>query len=257
MDRTVVTADPGRALHSLTDARIALGRAGGSLPTRALLELRLAQARARDAVHEELATVGLAEDLKRRGYEVIVVHSAAADRRSYLLRPDFGRRLDDSSRCKLESAARKFPSGDAALVLADGLSAAAIERHAIALLDLVTPRLAEQGWTIAPLVVVRQGRVAIGDEIAQTLGAQIVVVLIGERPGLSAPDSLGVYLTWRPRPGVTDAERNCVSNIRPEGLAYQQAARTLIHLMTQARRRKLTGVRLKAAGAPTRIEPPS
>ena len=257
MDRTIVSADPWRALRSLTGARIALGRAGGSLPTRALLELRLAQARARDAVHEEFATTGLVEDLKRRGYEVMVVHSAAADRCSYLLRPDLGRRLDDSSRRNLESAAGKFPPGDAGFVLADGLSAAAIDRHAMALLDLVTPRLAEQGWTIAPLVVVRQGRVAIGDEIAQMLGAQMVVVLIGERPGLSAPDSLGAYLTWRPRPGVTDADRNCVSNIRPEGLAYEQAARTLIHLMRQARRHKLTGVRLKAADAPTRIEPPA
>jgi ethanolamine ammonia-lyase small subunit len=257
MDRTVVTADPWRALRSLTGARIALGRAGGSLPTRALLELRLAQARARDAVHKELATTGLVEDLKRRGHEVMVVHSAAADRRGYLLRPDLGRRLDDSSRRILQSAAGKFPPGDAAFVLVDGLSAGAIDRHAMALLDRVTPRLAQQRWTITPLVVVRLGRVAIGDEIAQMLGAHMVVVLIGERPGLSAPDSLGAYLTWRPQPGVTDADRNCVSNIRPEGLAYEQAARTLIELMSQARRSKLTGVRLKAADAPIRIEPPA
>jgi ethanolamine ammonia-lyase small subunit len=221
------------------------------------MELRHAQASARDAVRQELAMAGLVDDFKRRGHEVMVVHSAAADRPSYLLRPDLGRRLDEPSRRNLESAAGKFPPGNAAFVLADGLSAAAINRHAVALLDLVTPQLVEEGWTIAPLILVQRGRVAIGDQIAQVLGAQMVVVLIGERPGLSASDSLGAYLTWRPRPGVTDADRNCVSNIRPDGLVYEQAARILIDLMREAQRRKLTGLQLKAGNTPTKIEPPA
>jgi ethanolamine ammonia-lyase small subunit len=244
MDRTPVISDPWRELRSLTDARIALGRAGGSLPTGALLDLRLAHAHARDAVHAELAAGALAEKLTRCGYEVLTVRSQAADRRTYLLRPDLGRRLDDSSRPNLQSAAGKF---EAAFVLADGLSAAAIDRHAPTLLDLLIPRLIEQGWTIAPIVIALQARVAIGDDIARVLGAEIVAVLIGERPGLSAPDSLGAYLTWQPRAEVTDADRNCVSNVRPEGLCYKEAAHTLIHLMSEARRRKLTGVALKSA----------
>ena len=173
------------------------------------------------------------------------MHSAAADRRAYLLRPDLGRRLDDSSRRNLTDAAGKF---DVAFVLADGLSAAAIDRHAAMLLELVIPPLTQLQWTIAPIVVAHQARVAIGDEIAQALGAQMVAVLIGERPGLSASDSLGAYVTWQPRPGVTDAGRNCLSNIRPEGLGYEAAARTLIHLISEARRRQLTGVALRAGG---------
>lgn len=238
-------------MRSLTDARIALGRAGGSLPTRALLELRVAQAAARDAVNEELATAELLEDLKGGGYEVLTVSSAAADRRSYLLRPDLGRRLHSSSRRDLEGAASRYPRADVVFVLADGLSATAIMRHAGALLDLVTPLLAEQQLTIAPFVVAHQGRVALGDEIAQILGANMVVVLIGERPGLSAPYSLGAYLTWQLPGALTDADRNCVSNIRPEGLPYQQAANTLIQLMSRARRFKFTGVRLNSADTKT------
>jgi ethanolamine ammonia-lyase small subunit len=189
---------------------------------------------------------------------VLIVHSAASDRATYLLRPDRGRRLDDSSRRVLEGAAATVSSRDACFVLADGLSAAAINRHAVALLDLTIPRLLEERWTIAPIVIVRQGRVAIGDEIAAVLGAGIVAILIGERPGLSASDSLGAYLTYRPRPDVTDADRNCISNIRPEGLPYEQAARTMLHLIGEARRRKLSGVRLKDAveAAPARIKPP-
>jgi ethanolamine ammonia-lyase small subunit len=254
----VVTADPWTGLRSLTAARIALGRAGGSLPTRALMELRVANARARDAVYTELAATELCQELQRRGYEPVVVDSAAATRQIYLLRPDLGRRLDDASRRNLQRAASKLPRCDACFVLADGLSAAAINRQGVAILELVIPRLRQLGWTIAPVVLARQGRVAIGDEIAAALGAELVAVLIGERPGLSAPDSLGAYLTYRPHPGVTDANRNCISNIRPEGLSYTQAVRTLVRLMIEARRRKLTGVGLKDAGGSTgpEVEPP-
>lgn len=256
MERALVTSDPWRELRTFTGARIALGRAGGSLPTGASLELRLAQARARDAVHAELASPGVAEQLENRGYRVLTAHSAAANRRIYLLRPDLGRRLDGASRQKLKRAAAKLSASDAVFVLADGLSAAAIERHAAILLDLVIARLVRDGWTLAPIVVVRQGRVAVGDEITRTLNAEMAAVLIGERPGLSAPDSLGVYLTWQPRPGVTDAQRNCISNIRPEGLPYQDAARTLVHLMCEARRLRVTGVQLSAPGAPARLKAP-
>ncbi len=214
---------------SWTDARIALGRVGTGVPTVELLRFQLDHARARDAVHWELGALGL---------DCMELHSAARDRATYLRGPDLGRRLTDASRSKLVSG-----DYDAAIVIADGLSAIAVERHAKPLLDVLMPRLA--GWTLAPLLVVRQGRVAIGDEVGQLLGARLVLMLIGERPGLSAPDSLGAYLTYDPRIGRTDAERNCVSNIRPEGLGYALAAHKLYYLMNEARIRKLTGVTLK------------
>lgn len=220
-------------LRSLTPARVMQGRCGHSVPTAELLRFDLDCARARDAVHEELDAGWLARPH-------IVVSSAAADRRTYLLRPDLGRKLS------VESAARLTHSDyDAAVVIADGLSASAIHHHASALLDALLPRLEQEEWRLAPLVVAREGRVAIGDEIAQRLGARLAVVLIGERPGLSSPDSLGIYLTWDPHPGRTDAERNCISNVRPEGLPYDPAAYKLHFLMREARRRQLSGVALK------------
>ena len=172
----------------------------------------------------------------------IVLQSAARDRKTYLLRPDLGRTLDPKSRLGLER-------GDygAAIAIADGLSARAIHRHAAPLLGALLPLLDREEWRLAPIAIVRQGRVAIGDEIGERLGARLVVMLIGERPGLSASDSLGIYLTWDPRPGRTDAERNCISNVRPEGLSYAAAAHTLYFLMTESRRRKLSGVGLKEA----------
>jgi ethanolamine ammonia-lyase small subunit len=173
------------------------------------------------------------------------VASAAADRATYLVRPDLGRRLGDAARERLAAC----PSGhDLALVLADGLAARAVERHAPALLDATLPALSD--WRIAPAIVVEQGRVAIGDEIGAALGAALVAVLIGERPGLSAPDSLGVYLTWGPRPGTSDAERNCISNIRPQGLGYAGAGARLVFLLNEARRRRLSGVALKDESRP-------
>jgi ethanolamine ammonia-lyase small subunit len=236
--------DPWERFRSLTPARIALGRAGGSLPTAAHLDFQLAHARARDAVHDALDVAALRADLDRLGLGSLAVRSAAGDRERYLKRPDHGRRLDPSSRELL--AATGIPLGsDAAFIVADGLSARAARRHAAPLLSALVPPLSERGWRFAPVVVAEQGRVALGDEIGELLGAALAVVLIGERPGLTSPDSLGAYLTWQPKRGRTDAERNCISNIRPEGLPYERAAGRLGYLMMEARRRRLSGVSLK------------
>jgi ethanolamine ammonia-lyase small subunit len=215
-----------------------LGRAGSALPTRALLEFQLAHAKARDAVHLPLAVRSLIAELNRPS---ITLTSAARDRPEYLRRPDLGRKLSAESRGRLEALHGDY---DAAFVIADGLSALAVHRHAVSLLDIVSREL---NWKIAPVAIVEQGRVAIGDEIGELLGARMVVVLIGERPGLSSPDSLGAYLTWQPQVGRTDADRNCISNIRAEGLSYAAAAHKLLFLMNESRRLKLSGVRLKEA----------
>jgi ethanolamine ammonia-lyase small subunit len=233
--------EPWAELRALTAARIALPRAGASLATAPQLDLRLAHARARDAVHAPLDEARLVEALAPLGLPVLAVASAAVDRTHYLMRPDLGRRLAGDADARL--AAYAGSGHDVAFVIADGLSARAVEAHARPLLAAALPRLKE--WRIAPLVVVRQGRVAIGDEIARALCADIAVVLIGERPGLSAPDSMGAYLTFKPTPQTTDADRNCISNIRPEGLAYADAAVTLVHLLRAMRARQLSGVRLK------------
>jgi ethanolamine ammonia-lyase small subunit len=237
-------ANPWQALRRLTRARIALGRAGTSLPTQPHLEFQLAHARARDAVHHPLAVEPLRTALEQRGREVIVLHSAAGDRLIYLQRPDQGRRLDPESRARLEERASRSKTGfDAAFVVADGLSALAVEKNAVPFLDAALAKL--KGWRIAPVVIVEQGRVAVGDEVGEILGAGMVAILIGERPGLSSPDSLGVYLTYNPRIGTTDAQRNCISNIRREGMSHELAAHKLHYLMSEARRRRLTGVALK------------
>jgi len=235
--------DPWRALTRFTQARIALGRAGSSLPTRALLDFQLAHARARDAVHHDLDADLLARQLRERGLQFWILHSAASDRQTYIQRPDLGRILDDASATLLKS--QQPVSYDAAFIVADGLSARAIERHSAGLLDQVLPMLADAQWHLAPVCIVGQGRVAIGDEIGALLGARLSVILIGERPGLTSPDSLGVYLTWDPLPGRTNAQRNCISNVRPQGLSYDLAARKLFYLMTSARQRGLSGVELK------------
>jgi len=220
-------------LRQFTPARVALGRTGNSLPTADLLRFQLDHARARDAVYEEL-------DPSSLGMPHLLLRSAAPDRATYLRRPDMGRRLSETSRALLSTAGY-----DAAIVIADGLSAPAVHHHAVPLLESLTPLLTPEDWRLAPLTVVLQGRVAIGDEIGDLLGASLVVVLIGERPGLTSPDSLGIYLTWSPRPGRTDAERNCISNVRTEGMSYRLAAHKLHFLMREARRRNLSGVRLK------------
>jgi len=236
------SADPWALLRKFTQARIGLGNVGGSLPTRPWLEFQLAHAQARDAVHLAFEAEDLASQMRKRGWRTIVVASAARDRAEYLKRPDLGRRLQKDAQRALPEAGTRH---DIAVVIADGLSAMAIHRHALPLLDVVLPSLTEQGWSIAPLVLVQQGRVAIGDEIAALLSAQIVIMLIGERPGLSSPDSLGVYMTYAPKPGCTDAERNCISNIRPQGLGYELAGRKLLYLVAESARRKLSGVQLK------------
>ena len=232
---------PWPALRRLTPARIGLGRSGASLATQPLLDFRLAHARARDAVHAEMGEVPGLEDL---GLPVLHAATQAGDRRTYLMRPDLGRRLHrDAAAVLLPHAGRH----GLAVVVADGLSAQAVERHAVPLLHCLLPALAD--WAVAPLVVLRQARVAAGDEAAAALGAAAVLVLIGERPGLSAPDSLGAYATWAPHPGTTDADRNCVSNIRPDGLGYADAARRLTFLLRAMRANKISGVALKDGSA--------
>ncbi len=244
-DRAVI-ANPWQALRRYTNARIALGRAGDSLPTDAMLAFQLDHARARDAVHLPFDSAGVAQQLQAHGYEVIQVQSAAPSRDVYLKRPDLGRRLDARSRQALEQRARATnQTYDAAFVIADGLSALAVHQHAVPLLLRVVPALGGLGWRIAPIVVAAQGRVALCDEIGALLRAEQVAIAIGERPGLSVADSLGVYLTFAPHVGRTDADRNCISNLHPHGLSYDAAQQTLLYLMSQARRLKLTGVALK------------
>lgn len=235
--------DPAWArLRRHTPARIGLTRAGSGLATREHLSFQLAHARARDAVHDALDAAPLLDGLRHRGLEPLHLMSAAGERRTYLLRPDLGRRLDQRSRDRLDACPRGH---DLVFVVADGLSARAVQRHALPLIDAVLPELRRQHWRLGPAAVVEQGRVAIGDEIGEALGAALVAVLIGERPGLSSPDSLGVYLTWAPAIGRRDAERNCLSNIRPDGMGYAEAAAKLVYLLGEARRRQVTGVALK------------
>ncbi|MED5594069.1 ethanolamine ammonia-lyase subunit EutC [Janthinobacterium sp. P210006] len=233
---------PWQALRTHTAARIALGRRGVSVPTRAQLAFQLAHAQARDAVHLALDGEALARVLAEQGLASMQLHSAAATRAVYLQRPDLGRRLDDASRARLAAGVTGV---DLALVAADGLSALAVQRHAAPFLAALRARLALEAWTLSPLHIVAQGRVAVGDEVGALLKARAVLVLIGERPGLSSPDSLGLYLTWAPTVGLLDERRNCISNVRPQGLAYAPAAYRLHYLLAQAFRRQLSGVDLK------------
>lgn len=265
-----ITPTPWEALKNFTDARIALGRAGVSMPTAAHLAFQLAHAQARDAVHLTLDTLGVATSLQDLGLSTLLLHSQAPDRAAYLQRPDWGRRLDAPShqaiahwreaaqgqaplplRLQAQSDATTqtaTPVFDLALVVADGLSALAIHQNAAPLIAKLLQHLTAdtaQTWSIAPVAVVEQARVAIGDEIGVALKAQAVVVLIGERPGLSSPDSLGIYLTWSPQIGTTDAQRNCISNVRPAGLSIDAAAHTLYRLLSQARLQQRSGLQLK------------
>ena len=238
--------NPWLNLRSLTPARIALGRTGTSLPTSAQLDFQFAHAQARDAVHLAFDHQGIRAQLTERGRESLLLHSAASDRNSYLQRPDLGRRLDDASAQVLQDYAAAHPGGvDLAIVVADGLSALAVHRHTLPFLARLEEQIAADGWSVSPIVLVEQGRVAVADEVAQRLGAKMSVILIGERPGLSSPDSLGLYFTYAPKVGLTDAYRNCISNVRLEGLSYGMAAHRLIYLMREACRRQLSGVNLK------------
>jgi ethanolamine ammonia-lyase small subunit len=234
-----VTPDPWDALRKLTPARIALGRAGAGLPTRAVLDFGLAHARARDAVHQAFDMNALEAALRADGYAPRQVHSAAPDRMTYLTRPDLGRRLDEASAALLCAA-----PCDIAVAIADGLSAVAVQQHAQPLLAALRAQAAQR-WSRIPVVLARQGRVALGDAIGERLRARLLVMMIGERPGLSSPDSLGLYLTWAPRSGRADSERNCISNVRPAGLPYAEAARKLDWLAAAALARELTGIGLK------------
>lgn len=237
----VASDDPWEALRRQTAARIALGRAGSALPTRALLAFELDHARARDAVHRALDVDLLEKELQAT---TMRVHSAAIDRPTYLLRPDLGRRLDEASRERLAAEAQPC---DVLLVVADGLSSLGVQRHAPALIEALVPLL--EGLTIGPIVIAEQARVALGDEIGAAFDARAVVVVIGERPGLTSPDSVGLYVTFAPRVGRHDAERNCISNVRPEGLPPRAAAARLAWLVRASLRLGLSGVALKDESA--------
>lgn len=239
-----VNTDPWQDLRRHTAARLALGRAGASMPTDEILRFGYAHAQARDAVHVSLEVDELCIALTDAGVSTLRVHSAATDRAQYLLRPDLGRRLDADSAAMLHTSAPAFSGCDLLIVVADGLSSLAIHRNALPLIEAIRAQ-APAGWTLGPVVIAEQGRVALGDEIGERLGARMVAVLIGERPGLSSPDSLGIYLTWAPRVGRHDAERNCISNVRLEGLAISTAARKLWWLATSARTLGATGIGLK------------
>ena len=247
MDKpTTDNQSPWQQLRNLTSARIALGRAGTSMPTAAQLEFQCAHAQARDAVHLPFDRAGLSAQLAERGRDSLLLHSAAGDRHSYLQRPDLGRRLDEESAQLLNRHRADNTVGyDLAIVVADGLSALAVHRNAMPMLKHIEEQALAEGWNLSPVALVSQGRVAVADEVAERLGARMVVVLIGERPGLSSPDSLGLYFTYAPKVGLTDANRNCISNIRSEGLSYPMACHRLFYLMREARRRQLSGVNLK------------
>ncbi len=232
-----------QTLRGLTSARIGLGRAGISVPTAAQLAFQAAHARARDAVHLPFERAALAAQLRERAWDSVMLSSRAASRAQYLQRPDLGRRLADTSVEALRQYRDSKP--DLAIVVADGLSALAVQRHALPLLEQLLPQASAAGWSCAPIFLLEQGRVAAGDEIGGLLGAGMLAMLIGERPGLSSPDSLGIYFTYAPRVGLSDAGRNCISNVRTEGLDHATAAHRLMFLMREARRRGLSGVALK------------
>jgi ethanolamine ammonia-lyase small subunit len=242
VDAVCMAADPWVDLRAHTPARIALGRAGTSLPTAEVQRFAAAHAQARDAVHVPLDLPALAASLQQDGWSTITVHSRAPTREAYLKRPDWGRRLDDGSAQGLQSSADG--TVDLAIVVADGLSAQAAARHAPSLLHALRAELAG-ALSVAPLVIASQARVALADEIGALLEARAVLILLGERPGLSSPDSLGAYLTHAPQVGCHDAQRNCISNIRPEGLSSDVAARRIAWLLREALRRRVSGVALK------------
>ena len=243
-------------LRQYTAARIGLGRAGISVPTQHLLDFQLAHAQAQDAVHLPLDTSRLIIEITStpecENISPLIVHSRVSDRSHYLQRPDLGRRLNQDSTSLLKDySAPKDKPYDLAIVIVDGLSSFAIQKNSAPLLHRLIERFSQQTFSenkvcrLAPVVVVHQGRVAIGDEVGEILNAKSVLVLIGERPGLSSPDSLGMYLTWKPEVGLTDESRNCISNIRPEGLIYNEAVNKIFYLLSEAHNRKLTGIHLK------------
>jgi ethanolamine ammonia-lyase small subunit len=247
--KRLANKDPWQALRRFTPARLGLGRAGESLPTEAVLAFGLDHARARDAVHTVLDAEGLALEFESAGFTSLVVRSQARDRVHYLRCPDAGRQLDANSAARLGQQSGTAAGHDAghvaglSVVIADGLSGEAARKHALPVLLSLRARL--RGWSIAPVTVALQARVALGDAIGTALGAEAVAVFIGERPGLSAPDSMGIYLSYAPRIGMADAERNCISNVRPQGLDYDAAAQRLASLLCGARQLGRSGIGLK------------
>lgn len=240
-----VTADPWAELRRFTDARIALGRCGASLPLAAVLELRLAHAQARDAVHLPLAVDQLEPQMQELGLQTLPLHSGARDRAEHLTRPDLGRMLDADSRAMLQQAK---PAGgcDLALVIGDGLSSRAIHENAVAFVrEFIGLCATHTPLVVGPICLVENCRVATGDEIGELLGARLTVMLIGERPGLSSPNSMGVYLTYAPKIGTSDEARNCISNVRAGGLPIGQGVRKLAYLVEEALRLQATGINLK------------
>lgn len=234
-----------RDLRTLTPARIGLARAGSSISTQDLLNFDLDHARARDAVHLPFHSEEIVNQLETRGIRVVPVHSAAADRSTYLQRPDLGRQLDETSKRRLQDSRSPDEQGfDLGIVVADGLSTRAIHSHAVVFIDAFLPLLSAHGWNHSPFTAASQARVAIADEIGEILNTRLSIILIGERPGLSASDSMGIYVTYAPRKGRTDAERNCISNIREGGLSHRAAARQLERLISAAFKSRQSGVRL-------------
>ena len=236
------TDDPLNPLKEFTAARIAIGRAGVSIPTKQSLEFNLAHAHARDAVYSILDVDGLSDKLKQFDLSTLHLHSKAENRAQYLQRPDLGRKLKKSSTHKLEDNAGNY---DVVIIIADGLSATAVNEHAVSVVQKLIPLLSAAKLKLAPICLIEQGRVASGDKIAHLLNAKLSIMLIGERPGLSAADSIGAYLTYNPKPGLTDESRNCISNIRPKGLPSKLAAEKIFYLVQEAFRLKLSGVGLK------------
>lgn len=239
--KRLMETNPWYRLRSHTAARIALGRVGNSLPTQEVLKFGLAHAQARDAVHCPLDVARLEVDLGQAGFACNRVRSQAGDRHTYLLRPDLGRRLNESDRARLKEST----GSECVILIADGLSAIAVQRHTVPVLVGLRQYLVAD-WNRITLVIAEQGRVALGDDVGEALKARMAVVLIGERPGLSSPDSLGIYMTYGPQIGRLDSERNCISNVRPEGLPYADAAKGLAHLIHQSLLQGLSGVALKA-----------
>jgi len=242
MDKKLIINDPLISLKKFTPARIAIGRTGVSIPLKQSFEFKLAHAHARDAVYSELNVDRLMNMLKVFNLPILYLHSKAATRQKYLKRPDLGRQLEEASADILNN---QITGADIIIIVADGLSATAVNENAFGLLKLLIPMFASSKLKLAQLCLVGQGRVAIGDEIANRLNAKLSIVLIGERPGLSAADSMGMYLTYNPRPGLTDEARNCVSNIRAEGLSHHLAAKKIFYLVSEALKRKLSGIELK------------
>jgi ethanolamine ammonia-lyase small subunit len=235
--------DPWSLLRSYTEARIGLGRTGASLPTSEVLKFSMAHAQARDAVRTAMDWTAVEQGLDALGLPTLHIASQAADRDLYLRRPDLGRRLDAPSRDALATAAPTQP--ELLLVIGDGLSSTALTANAVATIAALLPHVQTSGWQLAPVLLATQARVALGDDAGEILGARAVIMLIGERPGLTSPDSLGAYLTWEPRVGRKDSERNCVSNIRKGGLTAEEAAFKIAWLLREAFHRRLTGVALK------------